>query len=70
MPVGEEEINEVVAQAIAELQANSPKDIGKDMKSVFRKFAGNRVDGTIANETVRSHLAGWYSNILLCVTLN
>jgi uncharacterized protein YqeY len=40
MPLDVEEINEVVAQAIAELQANSPKDIGKDTKPVLRKFAG------------------------------
>jgi len=54
--VKEEEIKEVVAQAIGELQASSPKDVGKVMKLVMERFSGRIVDGTLVNQLVRTRL--------------
>src|SRR5262245_21947640 len=51
-----EEIGQVVKQVIAELQAASPKDIGRVMKAVMAKFAGKIVDGKQVNEQVRAQL--------------
>lgn len=56
--VGEEEIRAVVTQVISELQATSPKDIGRVMKEVLSRFSGKRVDGKGVNELVRSQLGG------------
>ena len=56
--VGEKEIQMAVAQAIAELQANSPKDLGRVMKAVMAQFAGCRVEGKLINEAVRGQLEG------------
>ena len=54
--VSAEEIGQVVKQAIAELQADNPKDIGRVMKTVMAKFAGKIVDGKQVNEQVRAQL--------------
>jgi len=54
--VVEREIEGVVAQVISELQASSPKDIGKVMKSVMEKFSGKVVDGKLVSQLVRSQL--------------
>ena len=56
--VEEGEIKTIVAQVISELQANSPKDFGKVMKSVMGKFSGKAVDGKVVNDLVRSQLGG------------
>jgi uncharacterized protein len=54
--VGEQEIREVITQAIGEAQASSAKDMGKVMKLVMGKFSGRVVDGKLVNQLVRSLL--------------
>ena len=54
--VGEQEIREVVSQAVVETQASSAKDMGKVMKLVMEKFSGRLVDGKLVNQLVRSLL--------------
>jgi len=54
--VKEEEIKSVVAQAIGELQASSPKDVGRVMRLVMEKFSGRLVDGKLVNQLVRTEL--------------
>jgi uncharacterized protein len=54
--VAEEEVKGVVTQAISELQACSPKDVGKVMKLVMEKFSGRVVDGKLINQLVRTQL--------------
>ncbi len=54
--VGEAEIDSVVAMAIAETGAATPKDLGKVMKAVMAKLAGKNVDGKRVNERVRAKL--------------
>ncbi|RPJ58548.1 MAG: GatB/YqeY domain-containing protein [Acidobacteria bacterium] len=56
--VGSEEIERAVTETIAELQAGSPKDMGRVMKAVMAKFAGKVVDGKLVNEIVRGKLGG------------
>jgi uncharacterized protein len=56
--VGEQEIREVITQAIGEAQASSAKDMGKVMKLVMGKFSGRVVDGKLVNQLVRSLLGG------------
>jgi len=56
--VGREEIERAVSEAIAEVQAGSPKDMGRVMKAVMAKFAGKVVDGKLVNEMVRAKLGG------------
>lgn len=52
----EDEIGELVLQAIAETGAQGAKDMGKVMKALMPKVAG-RADGRLVNETVRQKLA-------------
>ena len=47
-----------VREAIAETGATSPKDMGKVMKAVMARLAGEAVDGKAVNELVRAALAG------------
>jgi len=47
-----------VVEAIAETGAASPKDMGRVMKAVMAKLAGQSVDGKIVNELVRQKLSG------------
>ncbi|RPJ82867.1 MAG: GatB/YqeY domain-containing protein [Acidobacteria bacterium] len=54
--VGRDEIDAAVAAAIDELQAASPKDMGRVMKAVMGRFAGKVVDGKMVNELVRAKL--------------
>jgi uncharacterized protein YqeY len=56
--VDPEEISALVSQVITELHANSPKDVGRVMKSVMEKLSGKLVDGKMVNNLVRSRLAG------------
>jgi len=49
-------VDEAVAAAIAETGATSPKDMGRVMKAVMAKLAGQNVDGKTVNELVRRKL--------------
>lgn len=51
-------IEQAVTDAIAETGATSPKDMGKVMKAVLGKLAGQTVDGKVVNELVRQKLSG------------
>ena len=51
-----EDLDAAVAAAIAETGATSPKDMGKVMKAVMAKLAGQNVEGRAVNETVRRKL--------------
>ena len=53
-----DEIEALVAEAIAETGAASPKDMGRVMKAVMPKLAGKNADGKTVNETVRRKLGG------------
>jgi uncharacterized protein YqeY len=50
-------LEEAVRAAIAETGAASPKDMGKVMKAVMPRLAGQNVDGKIVSDLVRSKLA-------------
>jgi hypothetical protein len=49
-------VDRAIAEAIAETGATSPRDIGRVMKSVMAKLAGQQVDGKAVNELVRRRL--------------
>ena len=49
-------VERAVAEAIAETGAASAKDMGRVMKAVMSKLAGQNVDGKAVNEQVRSKL--------------
>lgn len=51
-------VEQVVADAVRETGAASPKDMGRVMKAVMEKLAGQNVDGKTVNELVRRKLAG------------
>ena len=51
-------IERAVLDAIAETAATSAKDMGRVMKTVMAKLAGQIVDGKAVNELVRQKLAG------------
>jgi uncharacterized protein YqeY len=51
-------IDRAIADAIAETNATSAKDMGKVMKAVMGRLAGQSVDGKAVNELVRKKLAG------------
>jgi hypothetical protein len=51
-------IEQTVVDAIAEVGATSPKDMGKVMKAAMARLSGQTVDGKIVNEIVRRKLAG------------
>ena len=51
-------VEQAVADAVRETGAASPKDMGKVMKAVMTKLAGQNVDGRTVNELVRQKLAG------------
>ena len=51
-------VERAVTDAIAETGAASPKDMGRAMKAVMAKLAGQHVDGKAVNELVRKKLAG------------
>jgi hypothetical protein len=50
-------IEGAVAEAIAETGATSQKDMGRVMKAVMSRLAGQTVDGKAVNEIVRRKLA-------------
>ena len=43
--------------AIAETGAASTKDLGRVMKAVMARFAGQAVDGKVVNELARARLS-------------
>lgn len=51
-------VERAVSEAIAETGATSAKDMGKVMKAVMPKLAGQTVDGKVVNELVRKKLSG------------
>ena len=55
-PLGEEEIEEIVDDAIAEVGATSMRDIGRVMADVMPQVAG-RADGSAVSQLVREKLA-------------
>jgi uncharacterized protein YqeY len=50
-------VDRAVREAIAETGAASPKDMGRVMKAVMTRLAGQTVDGKAVNELVRQRLA-------------
>ena len=56
--VSEEAIHAAVEEAIKETGAATPKDMGKVMKAVMGRFAGQNVDGKRVNDLVRQRLSG------------
>ena len=56
--VSEDAIKAAVEEAVKETGAATPKDIGKVMKAVMGRFAGQNVDGKRVNELVRARLSG------------
>ena len=55
-PIDQAALERIVADAIAETGATSAKDLGKVMKAVMPKLAGQTVDGKAVNEIVRRTL--------------
>jgi uncharacterized protein YqeY len=51
------EIEQAVQAAITETGATGPKDMGRVMKAVMGRLAGQSVDGKVVNELVRKKLA-------------
>jgi uncharacterized protein YqeY len=49
-------VDEAVADVIRETGAASPKDVGRVMKAVMARLAGQTVDGKMVNELVRKKL--------------
>ena len=48
----------VVDETLAEIGATSVKDLGRAMKAVMAKLAGQTVDGKIVNQLVKARLGG------------
>lgn len=55
--ISDGELNEIVKNAIAEIQASTPSDMGKVMKIVMPKVQG-RVAGDVLSQAVRKQLGG------------
>jgi uncharacterized protein len=55
--VSREEIDQVVAAAIAETGAGSMKDMGRVMKAVQAALAGKNTDGRLVSEVVKAKLS-------------
>jgi uncharacterized protein YqeY len=51
-------IDRAVTDAIAETGATSAKDMGRVMKAVMTRLAGQTIDGKSVNELVRKKLSG------------
>lgn len=50
-------VTKAVEEAVAETGAAGPKDMGKVMKAVMTKLAGQSVDGRAVSEAVKTRLA-------------
>lgn len=57
-PIDPAAVERAVDEAIAEAKATSAKDIGRVMKGVMSRLAGQPVDGRAVNELVRRKLGG------------
>ena len=57
-PVDPGELEGLVGETIAELNATSAKDMGRVMKGVLAKLAGRTADGKLVSELVKRKLAG------------
>lgn len=53
--LSEEKLIEIISQAIKEINATGPSDLGKVMKSVMTQVKG-KADGKMVNQLVSSHL--------------
>ena len=53
----DQEIEDAIAQALAETRATSQKQMGVVMKAAQAKLAGKRVDGRALSEKVRARLS-------------
>jgi len=51
-------IKAAIEAAVAETGAAGPKDMGKVMKAVMTRLAGQSVDGRVLSESVKKRLAG------------
>ncbi len=51
-------IDRAAAEAIAEIGATTARDVGRVMKAVMARLAGQNVDGKAVNELVRKKLGG------------
>jgi uncharacterized protein YqeY len=51
-------VEQAVIDSVAETGATSPKDMGRVMKAVMARLAGQTVDGKTVNELVRKKLTG------------
>ena len=57
-PMNPTEIEGIVDAVVAETGASGQKDLGRVMKGVMARLAGQPVDGKLVNEIVRRKLAG------------
>jgi uncharacterized protein YqeY len=57
-PVSAQELEQTVDDTIAELNATSPKEMGRVMKGVLAKLAGRTADGKLVSDLVKRKLAG------------
>jgi uncharacterized protein YqeY len=55
-PIDAAGLERVVEEAVTELGASGPKDLGRVMKAVMPKLAGQAVDGKLITEMVRRRL--------------
>jgi uncharacterized protein YqeY len=55
-PIDVTGLERIVDQAVTELAASGPKDLGRVMKAVMPKLAGQAVDGKLVTEMVRRRL--------------
>ena len=55
--ISADDLERAVADAVAETGATSAKDMGKVMKAVMARLAGQTVDGKKVNELVRARLS-------------
>ena len=56
--VGDDAIRAAIDAAVKETAATSAKDMGKVMKAVMSRFAGQNIDGKKVSELVRQRLSG------------
>lgn len=54
--LGEADIERIVTEALAQVGATGPKDMGKAMKAVMAALSGQTVDGAVINKIVRGKL--------------
>ena len=55
-PIGEEELEEIVDNVIAEVGATSVRDLGRVMADVMPQVSG-RADGSVVSQLVKEKLA-------------